>query len=76
MDTIGLMGLISLISHTFFIGMTWYVMQGINFEVIVRKHRVLEAQIFLIFIAIVIGSMVSNFILDMIRWSQDLIFLF
>lgn len=62
---------IAILSHVIFIYITWRAMLGINFEPLVRKNRVTEAQVLLIFIAIVIGSGVSRFVLDIVRWSQD-----
>lgn len=76
MISIGYMSIISMLSHVIFIYITWTAMQGINVEPFVRKNKVTEARIILIFIAIVIGSGVSHFVLDIIQWSQDLIYLF
>lgn len=74
--TIGYFALISIISHILFIYITWTAMQGINFDVLVRNGKVTEARIVIIFVAIIIGSGVSNFVLDIIRWSQELGYLF
>lgn len=74
--SIGTSALIGIISHILFIYLTWNAMQGINFEFIVRKDKVTEARIVIMFLAIIIGTGVSNFVLDIIRWSQDLIYLF
>ncbi len=74
--TIGFYGLISIMSHIIFIYITWTAMQGINFEPLVRNNKVKEARIIIIFIAIVVGAGVSNFVLDIIRWCQDLVYLF
>lgn len=76
MITIGYLSIISMLSHVIFIYITWTAMQGINFEPFVRKNKVTEARIIIIFLAIVIGTGVSNFVLDIIHWSQDLIYLF
>lgn len=76
MISIGQTAIISIVSHIFFIYITWKAMQGINFEPIVRKGKVTEVRIAIIFLAIVIGAGVSNFVLDIVRWSQDLIYLF
>jgi len=74
--TIGYTALVSIISHIIFIYITWTAMQGINFEFFVRKDKVKEARVLIIFVAIVIGSGVSHFVLDIIMWCQDLIYLF
>lgn len=72
---IGQMAIISMISHVAFIYITWMVMQGINFEPLVRKNHVVEARILIIFITIVIGTGVSRFVLEIVQWSQDLLYL-
>jgi len=74
--SIGYTALVGIISHIIFIYITWVAMQGINFEFFVRKDKVTEARIIIIFIAIFIGAGVSNFVLDIIRWCQDLVYLF
>lgn len=76
MITIGYFSLISLFSHIFFIYITWMALQSINFEIIIRKNHVREARLLVILLTIFIGSTVSNFVLDIIRWSQDLVYLF
>ncbi|HIV74350.1 MAG TPA: DUF1146 family protein [Candidatus Pseudogracilibacillus intestinigallinarum] len=76
MMQIGYFSIISMISHIVFIAITWRAMQGINFEPLVRKNYVVEARILLIFIAIAIGATVSNFVLDILQWSQNLLYLF
>lgn len=69
------LAIVSMISHMFFIYLTWRVIIGINFEPLIRKGRQTEAKILLFFIAIVVGRGVSNFFLDILQWSQDLIYL-
>lgn len=76
MISIGYFSIVGMISHIIFIYITWMAMQGINFEPLVRKNRVTEARILLIFITIVIGTGVSRFVLDIVQWSQDLLYLF
>jgi uncharacterized integral membrane protein (TIGR02327 family) len=75
MVSIGQIALVSIISNIIFIYLTWRVMVAIKFDPIIRKGHIIEAKIFLLFIAIVIGSGVSKFFLNILRWSQDLIYL-
>ncbi|GAA0289507.1 putative integral membrane protein (TIGR02327 family) [Gracilibacillus halotolerans] len=65
-------GLVGIISHIFFIIVTWQVLQSINFDAIFRKNRLMEARILLILVTIAIGTTVSNFFLDFFFWSQQL----
>ncbi|WP_200865446.1 MULTISPECIES: DUF1146 family protein [Sediminibacillus] len=76
MQSLGQEALISMISHLIFIIITWRVLQGINLEPLIKKGRIMEANILLIFITIAIGTTVSRFFLDFLQWSQQLIFLF
>ena len=76
MFSIGQSAITGLLSHIIFIIITWQVMQAINFEPLIRKNRTTEARIFLLLLAIVIGTGVSRFFLDILQWSRDLLFLF
>ncbi|MGJ9458189.1 DUF1146 family protein [Oceanobacillus sp. CF4.6] len=76
MISIGQMALISMISHIIFIYITWRLVLAMNFEPIMKKGRTAEGRIFLLFITIVIGTGVSGFFLEILRWSNDLIYLF
>lgn len=76
MFSIGQFAVTGLLSHIIFIIITWYVMQSVNFDPIIRKGRTIEARIFLLFISIVIGSSVSHFFLDVLQWSRDLLQLY
>ncbi|GAB2551762.1 DUF1146 family protein [Gracilibacillus alcaliphilus] len=69
-------GLIAMLSHLVFIVITWYILQSINFDALFRKQKVFEARLLIIFITIAIGSTVSRFFLDLLQWSQQLIYLF
>ncbi|SFM16277.1 conserved hypothetical integral membrane protein [Gracilibacillus orientalis] len=76
MQTLGQEGLIGMLSHLIFIVITWQVLQALNFDELFRKNKVYEARILVIFITIAIGSTVSNFFLDFLKWSQQIIYLF
>lgn len=74
---IGQIAIISILSHIIFIYLTWKVIVNtVNIDPIIRKGRVTEARILLLFITIVIGSGVSRFFLEILQWSQDLLYLF
>lgn len=76
MASIGVLSVIGIISHIFFIAMTWKLMLAVNFDVMIRKNRVGEARLLLVFLTIAIGTLVSNFVLDIIRWTFDIPLLF
>ncbi|MCJ0929560.1 DUF1146 family protein [Virgibacillus halodenitrificans] len=76
MFSIGQMALFSMVSHLIFIYLAWKLMLAINFDPIIRKGKAKEAQVFFLLIAIVIGTGVSRFFLDILQWSSDLIYFF
>lgn len=76
MKMIGFFSLIGMISHVLFIYLTWIVIQSLNLDPFFLKNKVTEARILIIFVTIAIGTTVSNFVLDIINWSQDIIYLF
>ncbi|WP_106496062.1 DUF1146 family protein [Lentibacillus sp. Marseille-P4043] len=76
MFSISQLAITSMISHLIFIFITWKLVQCINFDPLIRKGKVTEARILLLFITIVIGSGVSRFFLEFLQWSQDLRLLF
>lgn len=76
MFSIGQLAITSMISHLLFIYLTWRVLQTINFDPLIRKGNVTEAKLLLVFVSIAIGTGVSNFFLDFLQWSQDLLYLF
>ena len=76
MMSIGTTAIISIISHLIFIYITWRVLLKVNFEPVIRKGHTTEGKILLLFLAIVIGTGVSRFFLDILQWSRDLIYLF
>lgn len=61
--------LLAILSHIFFIGITFYALQSLRVDTIIRKHRVFQAQLLFILLSIAIGSAVSNFFLDISYWS-------
>ncbi|MFC3039253.1 DUF1146 family protein [Virgibacillus xinjiangensis] len=76
MADIGQQALISLISHILFISLTWKVVVSLNFDAILVKGKSTEGRVLLLFLTIVIGAGVSRFFLEILQWSQDLLYLF
>ncbi|WP_033540899.1 DUF1146 family protein [Planococcus sp. CAU13] len=73
---IGQQALLSIFSHIFFTGVSFYALRAVMFETWIHKHHVLQAQILYIFLSIVIGSTVSTFFLNISSWSRQLPYLF
>lgn len=61
--------ILAIVSHIFFIGVSFYALQALMPEKIIRKNRVIQAQLLFILLSIAIGWAVSNFFLEISYWS-------
>ncbi|MCZ8538991.1 DUF1146 family protein [Psychrobacillus sp. FSL K6-2365] len=68
--------LIAILANIFFIGISFYALQALMMDKIIKKNRVFQAQLFYILTSIMIGSVVANFFLNLTSWSNQLPFLF
>ena len=68
----GPQAILSILSHLVFIAVSWWALMAINFEKFLRPNRVFQARLLYILLSIAIGSIVSNFFLDYLTWSQQL----
>ncbi|WP_121663859.1 DUF1146 family protein [Metabacillus litoralis] len=76
MPDYGQLALISMVVHLAFIVVTWWALQALNIEKWIKAGKVIQAKVLLILLTIAIGSLVSNFFLDYLLWSQQLPSLF
>jgi uncharacterized integral membrane protein (TIGR02327 family) len=76
MPMLGQQALVSIIVHLLFIAITWWTLQGVRLEVIIKPNRVFQGRLLYILLTIMIGSTVANFFLDYLSWSKQLPFLF
>jgi len=67
---------IAILANIFFIGISFYALQALMMDKIIKKNRVFQAQLFYILTSIMIGSIVANFFLNLTNWSNQLPFLF
>lgn len=72
----GEQAIIAILANVFFIGISFYALQAIMIEKVIKRNRVFQAQLFYILTSIVIGSTVANFFLNLTAWSNQLQFLF
>jgi uncharacterized integral membrane protein (TIGR02327 family) len=72
----GTQAVLSILVNLFFIGMTFWILQAVHIDKIIKKNRIVQARLLYIFLSVAIGYSVSNFFLDYLLWSQRLHFLF
>ena len=73
---VGQQAVLGIVSHLFFFAVTWWALQALNFEKLLRANKVVQARILYILLTVAIGSLVSNFFLDYLSWSSNMPFLF
>lgn len=76
MNFIGIQSLVSIASHIFFILLTFWSLQAVRIENLIRKQHVRQARVLYLLISIAIGYTVSSFFIEFILTSQNLVFLF
>lgn len=72
---IGQQAMFNIMSHLFFIGITWWALHALNFEKLLRANKVLQARVLYVLLSVTIGSVVSNFFLDYLMWSARMPYL-
>ncbi|MGE7911070.1 DUF1146 family protein [Lysinibacillus xylanilyticus] len=75
-EAIGQEALVGILSHIFFIAITFYALQAFMLEKVFKKNKVFQIQLIYILFSIAIGSAVSNFFLQISNWSGKLPYLF
>src|SRR5699024_590655 len=61
MASIGINSVIGIISHIFFIAITWRLMLSVNFDVLISKNRIDEVRLLYIFFIFVFGNLDNNY---------------
>ncbi|MBC1401275.1 DUF1146 family protein [Listeria booriae] len=61
---IGQQAIIVMISHLLFIVITFWALQALNFEKLIRRDHVIQARVLYLIIAVALGVTISNFFLD------------
>lgn len=72
----GEQAIVAILANVFFIGISFYALQSIMIEKVIKKNRVFQAQLFYILASIMIGSTVATFFLNLTSWSNQLQYLF
>lgn len=73
---IGQNALFSLLSHIFFMGITFYGLQSLMYSQIFKKNHVFQTQLILVLLSIAIGGAASRVFLEFTGWARQLSYLF
>ncbi|GLI83977.1 DUF1146 domain-containing protein [Rossellomorea marisflavi] len=74
--TFGQQALISMLIHLVVFAVTFWALQSIQLDKLLKKNRVAQGRLLYILLTIAIGSAVSRFLLDYYLWTQQLPTLF
>ncbi|POZ58107.1 hypothetical protein LYSIN_02891 [Lysinibacillus sphaericus] len=75
-EAVGQEALMGILSHLFFIAITFYALQAFMLEKLFKKNKVFQIQLIYILLSIAIGTAVSNFFLQVSSWAGKLPYLF
>lgn len=75
MDYLGQFAIAHLILHVVCICVAFWALNALRLEQFFKKGYPAQVQVLLIFLAIVIGAGVSNFIIDLLQFSTQLKYL-
>ncbi|AUZ28174.1 hypothetical protein C1T28_19100 [Bacillus subtilis] len=76
MSVLGQQAAIGIVVHLIFIVVTWWALQAVNIDPLIKKGKVVQARLLMILLTIAIGTAVANFFLDYLNYSQQLPYLF
>lgn len=72
MHSLGITAIITIISHLFFIWLSYNALQAIDWRKIYNKNNTKMLQLLVALISIALGYTVSSFLLSIINVSQNL----
>lgn len=75
MDYIGQYAIIHLVLHVVCICIAYWALQSIRLDQFFKKGYSAQLQVCLIFVAILLGTAVSNFIVDLLQYSTQIKYL-
>lgn len=76
MEFIRIQSLITLISHIFFVGISFWSLQSLRMNHLFKKYKTQEIRALYIIVSIVLGYNLSSFFLEFLTYSQNLIYFF
>lgn len=76
MEFIRIQSLITLISHIFFIGLSFWGLQSLRIQHLFKKNSVQQARFVYVMLAVALGFLLSSFFMDFLTHSQNLVYFF
>ncbi|MDU6253256.1 MAG: DUF1146 family protein [Staphylococcus warneri] len=76
MDYLGQFAIIHLILHVICICIAYWALNSIRLDQFFKKGYATQVQVCLMFLAVLLGTAVSNFLIDLLQFSTQVKFLF
>lgn len=76
MDYIGQFAIIHLVLHVLSICIAYWALNSLKLDQFFKKGYATQVQVCLMFLAILLGTAVSNFLIDLLQFSTQVKFLF
>lgn len=76
MTYMGVQSLITLMSHVFFVCLTFWALQSLRTDKWFRKYSNTQARLLYVLISVAVGYTVSSFFMEFVLHSQNLMHLF
>ncbi|MFD0617340.1 MULTISPECIES: DUF1146 family protein [Paenibacillus] len=69
---VGLSGLVGIIVTLGCIGLAWWALQAVKFDLFLRNAKGPQGKLLHVFLSVIIGHWVSEFVLQYWEWTQRL----
>lgn len=76
MDYIGQFAIVHLILHVLCICIAYWALNSLKLDQFFKKDYATQVQVCLMFLAVLLGTAVSNFLIDLLQFSTQVKFLF
>ncbi|MCH4502414.1 DUF1146 family protein [Staphylococcus haemolyticus] len=76
MDYIGQFAIVHLILHVLCICIAYWALNSLKLDQFFKKGYATQVQVCLMFLAVLLGTAVSNFLIDLLEFSTQVKFLF
>ncbi|SCW58313.1 conserved hypothetical integral membrane protein [Paenibacillus tianmuensis] len=67
--SMGLKGMINIVVVLVFIGVSWWALQELKLEMILRRPKSAQAKMLQILLSIALGYQIARFVIDYLEWS-------
>ncbi len=69
-------GLVSIVVSLFCIWLSWWALQNLKLDLVIRNPQGTQGKLLQVLLAIVLGHFVAGFLLDYLTWSQMIRYMF